>query len=105
MLVCREERAKTGTKAGPGVALTILSCCGFGSTSYPAAKPNLTLPKTLEAKLRPPFLLVIPKLFYRLNHVGDLRQDGVLQLRGVGHEGVHRTHATHRSVEIFEEFI
>ena len=40
----------------------------------------------------------------RLHHVGDLRQDGVLELRRVSHEGVERAHPADRRIQMREEF-
>ena len=101
MLVCRAERAKTGTRGPPGLALT--SVAEASAPPHIRRKPNFT--KTLEAKLRPAFLLVIPKFFYRLSHISHLRKNGIFQLWGVSDEGIQRSHATHGCIEVFEEFI
>src|SRR5262245_41160381 len=39
----------------------------------------------------------------RLRHIGDLRKDGVFELRGIGNKGIERTNTLYGSIEVLEK--
>src|SRR6188508_3424845 len=49
--------------------------------------------------------LIIAQLQNRFQNIRTLRQDRVLEHWRVGDEGVERGHPSHRSVEVFEQFV